>query len=194
MLSTEAEKELRKEAREELLTSWAYNVVDEFKGLNKEQIRQAVQDKSYPYAVMMANVIQDFNFASVIRSANALGVRTVYYYGKKKFDRRGCTGTYHYTEVIYLREEEEVRKLKDKYSFVCLENVPPTQSIYSFDWKTEKMPLICIGEEAVGMPEWVLEIADYRIEIPQRGSVRSMNAAVAGSIAMSDFCFKFISR
>jgi len=39
----------------------------------------------------------------------------------------------------------------------------------------------------VGISDEILDICDDYVYIQQRGSVRSMNAAVAGSIAMNSF-------
>lgn len=174
------------------LTSWAFNVVPTLKDKTKEEIIKHCQDNSLPFAVMMANLQGDFNFASVIRSANAFGAREVFYFGRKKYDKRGTTGVHHYTKVTFL-SEQEVHSLKDRFSFVCLENNRPNvQSLHKFDWKTPKMPLIILGEEGCGIVDWLLDMSDFNIEIPQRGSVPSVNAAVAASIAMNDFAFKFL--
>jgi tRNA G18 (ribose-2'-O)-methylase SpoU len=173
-------------------TSWAFNVIPALKDKTKEEIIKHCQDNSLPFAVMMANLRGDFNFASVIRSANAFGAQEVFYFGRKKYDKRGTTGVHHYTKVTFI-SEQEVHSLKDKFSFVCLENNRPNvQSIHKFDWKTPKMPLIILGEEGCGIVDWLLDIADFNIEIPQRGSVPSVNAAVAASIAMNDFAFKHL--
>ena len=175
-------------------TSWSYNVISCLKDKSTEQIKEYCQNNSLPFAVMMANLQGDFNFASVIRSANAFGAREVFYYGKKKYDRRGTTGVYHYTKITFL-QQDEVLSLKDKYSFVCLENNKPNViSLFDFDWKTEKQPLLILGEEGSGIEDWLLDQSDYNVEIPQRGSVRSINAACAASVAMSHYSASYFKR
>lgn len=68
------------------LTSWMFNVRPNLKNCSREQIREYCIANSKPYAVLMAHLLGDFNFASVIRSANAFGAEKVFYFGKKKFD------------------------------------------------------------------------------------------------------------
>lgn len=177
-------------------TMWLRNVTDDLKGLSKEDIKKIVKERSLPFAIMMSNLQGDFNFGTIIRSANALGANQVFYYGKKKFDRRSALGTYHYIDVNYLSSYEEVVLLKEKFSFVALEN-NITRNIISlpkFNWQTPKIPLIIVGEESIGISEDVLNISDYFVEIPSRGSVRSINAGSAASIAMYDFVSKLENK
>ena len=167
------------------------NVINKYKGLSNEEIKANVKNNSLPFAVLMFNLVQDFNFGSVIRSANALGAREIFYFGEKRFDRRGATGTYKYIDVHYLSSYGEFLNLKNEYSFVALEQNEKSIMLHKFDWKTSKKPLILIGEENCGLSSDIIEICDHIVEIPQRGSVRSINAAVAASICMFDFASKY---
>lgn len=175
-----------------------YNVTDKYKfdRLTKwttELIKKDLQQKSFPFAVMMENLVGDFNLSSVLRSCNAMNGREMFYLGRKQYDRRGTVGTHHYTDIINLKDREELIKLKDRYTFVALENsVPQAESIYNFQWPDN--PLIIIGEEGVGITQETLTLCDRFVYIPQYGSVRSMNAAVAGSIAMNDFLMKYHAK
>lgn len=172
------------------LTSWLFNVISPLKNSTKEEIKAYCKLNSKPYAVLMENLLGDFNFASVIRSANAFGAECVFYYGKKKFDRRGTCGTHHYIDVSYLSSFEDVLALKQDYTFVALENTNKTHYLSSFSWETPKKPLIILGEEGTGITSKMLENCDYQVEIQQFGSVPSVNAAVAASIAMNDLISK----
>jgi tRNA G18 (ribose-2'-O)-methylase SpoU len=172
-----------------------YNIVDKYKHdrltqWTTELIKKDLQQKSFPFAVMMENLVGDFNLSSVLRSCNAMNGREMFYLGRKQYDRRGTVGTHHYTDIINLKDRGELIKLKERYTFVALENsVPQAESIYNFEWPEN--PLIIIGEEGVGITQETLSICDRYVYIPQYGSVRSMNAAVAGSIAMNDFLMKY---
>lgn len=72
-----------------------------------------------------------------------------------------------------------------------MENVKRTHFLSEFSWDTKKKPLIVLGEEGTGIPKEVLDLCDFQIEIEQFGSVPSVNAAVAASIAMNDFVTKY---
>jgi len=171
------------------LASWAFNVIDEFKSLSVEQIREEIKKKSLPFAVAMANLQGDFNFSSVIRNANAFGAKEVFYFGKKRFDKRGSVGVCNYTKVTYFSSVEDLLLLSDKYTLVAADNVEGAQNIEHFVWPIN--PLIIIGEECGGIPNEVFKYTEHKVYIPQRGSVRSLNAATAAGILMYDFCSKY---
>jgi tRNA G18 (ribose-2'-O)-methylase SpoU len=163
---------------------------DRFVKWTTEMIKTDLQQKSFPFAVLMENFQGDFNLSSVLRSCNAMNGREMFYLGKKQYDRRGTVGTHHYTDIINVPNYEQLLKLKERYTFVALENsVPEAQTIYDFVWPEN--PLIIIGEEGVGITKETLSLCDKYVYIPQYGSVRSMNAAVAGSIAMNHFVMKY---
>lgn len=176
--------------KDERLVSWSYNVLPHLKHLSKPEIQDYCKQNSKPYGILMENLLGDFNFASVIRSANAFGAEKIFYYGKKKFDRRGACGTHHYVNLNFFETFEDVLSLKEEYTFVALENVSRTSYLHEFSWDTYKKPLIILGEEGSGISEQMLDLCDHQIEIKQLGSVPSVNAAVAASIAMSDLLSK----
>jgi tRNA G18 (ribose-2'-O)-methylase SpoU len=171
------------------------NVSDRYKNdrlvkWTTELIREDLQSKAFPYAVLMENFQGDFNLSSVIRSTNAFNGREVYFLGKKDWDRRGTVGTHHYTHVKRLKTREELLKLKETYTLVALENtVPSSVDLADYEWPSN--PLIVLGEEGVGITPETLALCDAFVYIPQFGSVRSLNAAVAGSIAAYDFVTKY---
>ena len=170
---------------------WKRNVIDEFKSLSEEEIAKQLKLRSNNFAVLMTNVIGDFNIGTVIRSANFHGANEFYYYGRKRFDRRSCVGVHNYTPVNFLSTIEEVGSLAEKYTFIALENnVKDTISMYDFDWRTPKPPLIIVGEESVGIQDEVIKMCNHKIEIPNYGSVRSINVGSAASIAMHDYVYK----
>jgi tRNA G18 (ribose-2'-O)-methylase SpoU len=93
--------------------------------------------------------------------------------------------------VQYLSVQEQIKELKEEYTFIALENINRTHYLSDFNWKTAKKPMIVIGEEGTGIPQEVLELCEAQVEIEQFGSVPSVNAAIAASIAMNDFVTKY---
>lgn len=171
------------------------NVIDKYKDYkwNIELIKEDINKNAFPYAVLMENFQGDFTIGSVLRSCNALGGKRMYYYGRKKYDRRAAVGTHHYTCMTNIKDFEELLKLKNNYKFVALEiNMDSTVPIYDYEWEDDSM--IIVGEEGTGISKEVLDICDDFVHIPQYGSVRSMNAAVAASIAMQDYICKYLKK
>jgi len=169
------------------------NVNDIYKAWTEDLIREDLKKRAFNFAVLMENFVGDFNIGSVLRSCNAFGGKEMYYYGRKHYDRRGTVGTHHYTSMVHIPEYKHLLELKKKYTFVALENtVPGAKPLSDFVWPNN--PLIIVGEEGCGITNDMLSICDKFVFIPQYGSVRSLNAAVASSIAMNDFVSKTVTK
>ena len=169
---------------------WTRNVIDRYKNWSTESIRRDLQRTANPFAVCMEHWQGDFNISTLIRNANAFNAKKVYYLGKKKYDRRGTVGAHHYVDLVFLNSGiSELVELKNEYTIVAIDNnVPNTHKLGEFDWNIlEKPPLMVFGEEGVGLTDETLKIADYNIEIPQYGSVRSLNVGTSSGILMYDF-------
>lgn len=168
---------------------WQRNVLDKYKEMPTEDIKADLKKNALSLAVLVANVEQDFNLGSVMRSGNFFGASKVFYFGKRHYDRRGAVGVNHYSDITHLATIDEVKELKHHYIFVGLENnVPKTEPLLDFVWAP--VPLLIVGEENAGIPKEILELCDHVVEIPNRGSVRSLNAGSAASIAMYDYTSK----
>ena len=166
---------------------WKRNVVDKYKSMTDDKIREELKKSVNPVAVCMEHWKGDFNISTLIRNANAFNVEKVYYLGKKRIDVRGAVGAHHYMDIDYLDDgRKRLVELKDKYTFIAIDNnVTKAHKLREFDWnKLEKPPLVFFGEEGYGLTEEVLNLADYRIEIEQYGSVRSLNVGTASGIVL----------
>ena len=174
------------------------NVLDKYKDnryfkWTAELIKKDIQSKSFPFAVLMEHFIGDFTIGSVLRSCNFLGGEKMFYYGSRSWDRRSAVGVQNYTDMINIKTEEELIGLKKDYVFVALENnIDGTEPLNDFVWPTEKKCLIILGEEGVGITKQTLSHCDKFVTITGYGSVRSLNAGLAGGIAMQDYVAKYL--
>ena len=169
---------------------WTRNVIDRYKNWPTESIKKDLQRTANPFAVCMEHWQGDFNISTLIRNANAFNAKKVYYLGKRRFDRRGTVGTHHYVDLVFLGDKyNELVELKKYYTIVGIENnVPNTYKLNEFNWLSlKKPPLMLFGEEGVGLTKEALKITDYCIEIPQFGSVRSLNVGTCSGILMYDY-------
>lgn len=166
------------------------NVIDAYKGLSNEEIKANNLAKSFPYAVMMQHITMDFNLGSVIRSSNSLGAREVFYYaGKRHIDKRSTVGTHHYMNITHIKTIEDLLPLKDKYTFIGVDNIPGSVPMNDFVWP--KNTLMIFGEESCGLVPEIIELCDSIVHIEQFGSVRSMNVGTAAGITMYDYTVKY---
>lgn len=172
------------------------NVHDHLKEMSVEDIQNDYAGKACPAAVGMTHVSGDFNLGNVIRSANFFGMREAFYVGgKKSYDRRSCVGTHNYIHVHFHRTEADFLKaIEGRYNLVCVEN-----NIPKYEWKTISIydevafnsnpgslpPLFLFGEEQLGIPEVLLDAAEYILTVPAFGTVRSMNVGSCAAVVMA---------
>ena len=171
-------------------TLWKRNVIDKYKNWPTDAIRRDLQENSNPFAVCMEHWQGDFNISTLIRNSNAFNARRVYYLGKRRFDRRGAVGSHHYVDIVHLDGGySQLADLKKEYTIIGVDNnISNTHKLGEFDWLSlKKPPLMLFGEEGTGLTDKALKIADYCIEIPQYGSVRSLNVGTSSGILMYNF-------
>ena len=176
---------------DERFGAWKYNVTDEYKSWNPEDIKVDLQARAHPFAVLMEHWKGDFNIGTMIRNANAFNASRVYYIGRRRFDPRGCVGTHHYVDLNYLNNFDELSELKEKYVFVALDNnIGNCVPIETFEWPGNS--LMIFGEEGNGITPELLSLCDYRVSITQHGSVRSLNVGTSSGIVMYDYLNKMV--
>jgi tRNA G18 (ribose-2'-O)-methylase SpoU len=161
------------------------NVIDQYKEMENAKIKEDLQRKSFPYAIMMQHVNGDFNISTFIRNGNAFGVERIFYWGKRQWDRRGAVGSHNYKQLDHLKSEDDIISLKEHYRFVAIENniIYPCKDLHTF--QPQPNDLYIFGEESKGIEDWVLDICDEYVYIPQFGSVRSLNVGTASGIIMN---------
>jgi tRNA G18 (ribose-2'-O)-methylase SpoU len=183
-------------------------VVDYMKWMDNIEINNELRKTKNNFAILMVNIDYDNNSGNIIRTANAFGAIEVILYGRKKFDRRSSMGNEYYMDFRQIKYIEEIEEAFKDYDLVVgLDNIEGSVSIFDYDWKVEKPKenqeveqlssefktpkvLICLGQESTGLPEQIIKRCDKLVQIPQYGSVRSLNVATAAGIAMYDFVMK----
>ena len=164
------------------------NINDDLRHMPTEEIREKLQSEAFPFAACMQHWKGDYNIGMLVRNANAFGAEKVFYFGKKKWDRRHSVGTHHYTDLIHIGFEE-FQELLEEYTIVGFDNVVGSVPLETFEWPEGKV-LMVFGEEQEGMTEDVQAACDHLVAITQYGSVRSLNAGTASAIAMYDYHLK----
>ncbi len=171
-----------------IFNQWEANVIDAYKGLSVETIKQQNIEKSFPYAVLLNNFSGDFNISSAMRNANAFGAREVFYIGNRKYNRLRCVGVHKYMDIKYISMNELI-DLKKRYTFVGVDNIPGAKEIN--DYVYPRASMLIFGEECSGITTKILELCDDLIYIKQFGSIRSINCAAASAVVMNDYVSKY---
>ena len=162
------------------------NVVDEFKGMPQEQII-AELDKRHPDYLEIAvdNVTRDFNMGTIIRTANAFGVRHVHVIGRKQWNKRGAMMTDTYLHVHYHQTADEFMQAVRGKILVAVDNVEGSTQLGDKD--LPKDAVLLFGAEGPGIREELLNKAAEIVAIEQYGSTRSINVGVAAGIVMYEW-------
>ncbi len=167
------------------------NVADYLQWLTDEQTKKHLDEERLNFGILILNILFDNNAGNIVRSANAFGAQEIVLYGHKKFDRRASVGAEFYAHFRHLKFETDLDRLFAEYdTVVAVENTADASPLKNFAWDSTKKTLMIFGQESGGIPKEILEKCDAVVAITQRGSVRSLNVAVAAGIVMNDYCTK----
>lgn len=161
------------------------NVIDNYKTWSTAKIKEDVARKSFPYAIMMQHISGDFNISTFIRNGNAFGAKEIFYWGKRKWDRRGAVGCHNYKQLTHINSVDDIKLLKQKYRFVGIDNNIDREITSLKSFIPMNNDLYIFGEEGSGIIKEVLDMCDKFVCIEQFGSVRSLNVGTASGIIMN---------
>jgi len=140
--------------------------------------------------LLLLDCLQDpQNLGALLRTAEIVGVQGVVLPKRRAVGvtpavvnaSAGAVEHLRVARVTNLVRAMEELKGRDIW-IVGLENVPQAQPYYQADLN---LPLaLVVGSEGRGMRRLVREKCDLLIKLPMRGRISSLNAAVAGSIAL----------
>jgi tRNA G18 (ribose-2'-O)-methylase SpoU len=166
-------------------------VVDYMKWMSVIEIKKDLEVRKQNFSILLVNIDYDNNSGNIIRTANAMGAKEVILYGRRSFDRRSSMGTEFYMEFQQIKFVEEIDEVLAQYDIIVgLENGIEAQNLVDYKWNKDLKTLICLGQESNGIPQVILDKCHDLVEIPQVGSVRSLNVGTAAGIVMYDYTVK----
>ena len=192
--------QIRQESLPELYSE--RNVHDAFKHLSVEELKNLTSQGTYPFRVMLMNVLGDINLGTVIRSAHLMGAEGCVVFGRRKMDNRGMVGAANYTPVDRVWAIDENLELQtDQFIAYCQEHrLLPVfveqggENCYQTDWQAirsscdqqQRKILLVMGTERDGIPDSIIRagvsMGGRVVSIPQRGVIRSHNLSMAYAI------------
>lgn len=158
------------------------NVVNRYKGVPMEQIINDLDAHGSALEIAIDNVERDFNMGTIVRSANAFGVRHVHVIGRRQWNKRGAMMTDKYLHVHYYAAADDFIYAITGKELVAIDNVDSSQPLSRT--KLPKNAVLLFGAERSGIRQELLQHAPRTIAIEQFGSTRSLNVGVAAGIAM----------
>ncbi len=158
------------------------NVTDNYKGMPQAAIIADLDAHDNGLHIAIENLERDFNMGTIVRNANAFGVRHVHVIGRRQWNKRGAMMTDTYLHVHYHATVDEfVAAVKGK-EIIVLDNVEGSVPLHQAE--LPKNAVLVFGAEGPGISAELLARATRIVAIEQFGSTRSVNVGVASGIAM----------
>ena len=149
---------------------------------------QATKRHESPFVLALDGIQDPHNFGNLIRTADAAGVHGVVISERRSVSvtpavvnaSSGATEHIRVAQVVNL--VRAIDEIKQRDVWVAALDGAAQQSIYDADLRGG-LALI-IGGEGEGVHRLLREKADFVLRLPMNGQVESLNASVAGAIAM----------
>ncbi|MAF36609.1 RNA methyltransferase [archaeon] len=144
---------------------------------------------------VLQNIRSAFNVGTVLRTADAVGIKKVYLCGYTPAPVDNLSKAHKEIIKVSLGAESYVdwekvssttallKKLKKEgYKIVVVELAKNSQKYYKFKPKSLDKIVLVVGNEIRGVSKPVMDLADKIIEIPMLGKKESLNVGVAFAI------------
>lgn len=160
------------------------NVVNKFKNIDHEAIVAELDETDHGLVIALENTERDFSMGTIVRSANAFGVRHVHVIGRKQWNKRGAMMTDKYLHMHYYQTTDEflTEMRRQGRAVVAVDNIEGSQPLHQAN--LPKHAVLVFGQEGPGVSEELQTRADNIVAIEQFGSTRSLNIATAATVAM----------
>lgn len=164
-------------------------ILAEFKYADIEDIVERWKSSGEKGLILILDCIQDpQNLGSLIRTADAAGAHGVIIPKDRAAEvtpavvKASAGAVEHMLISRVTNITDTILKLKEAGLWIIGIEAGSKQDIYSFDMNADIA--IVIGSEGKGIRRLVKERCDVCLSIPMKGSISSLNASVAGGIAL----------
>ena len=160
------------------------NLVDKYKGLSNEVIKDDLAAHAFAYHIAIENYQHDFNIGTIVRNANAFNAAGVHVVGERKWNRRGAMVTDKYLQLFHHPTVEafSLWARTQALDVIGVDNLPG--SVELAQTNLPQRAVLVFGQEGPGLSEAMQMVCTQIVAIEQFGSTRSVNVGVASGIAM----------
>lgn len=152
-------------------------------------IRALAEKRGEPLFVLALDMIQDpQNLGTLLRTAEIVGVHGVLLPLRRAAEVtpavvRASAGATEHLLLAQTNLAQALDELKEAGAWVVgLEGSPAARSPH--DVRLDGPLVLVVGNEGEGMRDLVRKSCDILLALPMRGKIESLNAAVAGSVAL----------
>lgn len=154
-----------------------------------EDILKIAEDKGeQPFLIILDEITDPYNLGSILRTADAVGAHGVIIPRRRAVGlttavSKASAGAIEYVPVARVTNiSQTIEDFKKKNIWVVGTDSTGEKPYYEGDLKG---PIaLVIGSEGEGMGQLIMKSCDFIVNIPMKGSITSLNAAVAGSVVM----------
>lgn len=161
------------------------NVVDEFRTMTVEAIRDELDTRRHPLHIAIENHQHDFNIGTIVRNANAFNVEAVHIIGRRHWNKRGAMVTDRYLHVHHHATVAEFLEAIGDMPVIGIDNIEGSVPLASTELPTGAV--LVFGGEGPGLSEEMQQAASKIVAIEQFGSTRSVNVGVASGIVLYEW-------
>ncbi len=144
--------------------------------------------------VILDNVRSQNNIGSIFRTSDAFLIKKIFLCGitakpPHKDIQKTALGSTKSVDWEYFKNTKEcIEFLKEKnYTIISVEQVENSKNLIDFKMEKDKKYAIIFGHEVKGVSQEVVNLSDFHIEIPQKGTKHSLNISVSAGIVLWDF-------
>ncbi|MFN2185663.1 MAG: 23S rRNA (guanosine(2251)-2'-O)-methyltransferase RlmB, partial [Anaerolineae bacterium] len=154
-----------------------------------EPMRLARESQASPFLLLLDHVQDPQNLGSLLRTAEAAGVHGVIIPGRRAAGvtpaavRTSAGAAEHVRVALVANLVQAMRQLKAEGVWIAGLEAAPDAQLYTKAALSGPLGLV-IGSEGQGLARLVRETCDFLIRLPMLGRVESLNAGVAGAIAL----------
>jgi len=151
-----------------------------------EMISQAKEKGEQPFLIILDEIQDSYNLGSILRIADAAGVHGVIIpkhrsVGLDATVAKASAGAMEYVPVAKVTNlTQTIEELKGKGFWIVGTDQEGTSQYDKIDYRGALA--VVIGSEGEGIGRLIKKNCDFLVTIPMRGSVNSLNAAVATGI------------
>lgn len=172
-----------------LVDTYAQGIVaeiDNFQYKSLDYLMNKTDDKEYPLIVLLDQVTDVHNLASIIRVCECVGVDGIIIPKTRSAEVNAgvykiSSGAIFNVDICQVSNlSNAIRKMKEHNYWIVGSDLATDNDYTSIDYKM-KTGLI-IGSEGKGIRETTRKSCDFLVKIPMVGKINSLNASVAAGI------------
>jgi 23S rRNA (guanosine2251-2'-O)-methyltransferase len=164
--------------------------VDEYPYVSMQDVLTwAAERDELPWLLLLDCLQDPQNLGTLLRTAEVVGVHGVVLPERRSVSVTpavvsASSGASEHAQIVQvINLVRAMKDLQERGVWIAgLEAVPGATQVWQADLKG---PLaLVVGSEGQGMRRLVRETCDYLVDLPMRGQINSLNAAVAGSVVL----------